>query len=198
MNRLFTKLIIILLLVVLSACNTNSNTISVAELTDRENTILSTTSDNSIVFDFEIDGEYKELTVWIEKYEAGKLVDDRISKITTQINESGSIIFSTPQSSNTENQKTLNIGIGSNGIIGSTNGYDENSDDLDNMASVIGNFPEKLSLNQDKLVLAHICYSNDKNGMRSLATEFYEDPAGNINKLKEYDVAYLLIAEFIK
>lgn len=201
MKRLFTKLIIVLSLFVLSACNnsdSSSNTISVAELTDRENIILSTTSDKSFVFDFEIDGEYKEVSVWIEKYEAGELVDDRLSKITTQINKSGSIIFSKPKSSNTEKQNTFNIGIGSNGITGSISGYDLNSDDLYNMASVGGSFPEKLRLNKDELVLANICYSNDENGMSSLTTDFYEDPVGNINKLKEYDVAYLLKAEFIK
>lgn len=61
-----------------------------------------------------------------------------------------------------------------------------------------GSFPGELSLNQGELVLANICYSNDENGVSSLITDFYKDPAGNINKLKEYDVAYLLKAEFIK
>ena len=201
MKRIFTKLIIVLLLFVLNACNNsdfNSNTISVAKLTDRENTILSTTSDKSFIFDFEIEGEYKEVSVWIEKYEVGELVDDRLSEITTQINESGSIIFSNPKTSNTEKQHTFNIGIGSNGSTESISGYDTNTIDLDNMASVWGSFPEELPLKQDELLLANICYSNDEHGMSSLTTEFYEDLEGNINKLKEYDVAYLLKAEFIK
>ncbi len=186
---------------VLSACNksdSNSNTISVADITDRENIILSTTTDKSFVFDFEIDGEYKEVSVWIEKYEDGELVDDRLNEITTQIKESGSIIFSSLKSSSTGKQQTFNIGIGSDGSTGSISGYDFNSKDLDNMVSVWGSFPGELSLNQGELVLANICYSNDENGVSSLITDFYKDPAGNINKLKEYDVAYLLKAEFIK
>ena len=201
MKRIFTTLIIVLLLFVLSACsnsNSNSNTISVAELTDRENTILSTTSDKSFVFDFEIDGEYKEVSVWIEKYEAGELVDVRLSEITTQIKENGSIIFTNPKTIETEKQHTFNIGIGSNGGTASISGFDTNSIDFDTMASVWGSFPEELPLNQDELVLANICYSNNDSGMSSLTTDFYEDPDGSINKLKEYDVAYLLKAEFIK
>ncbi|MDQ0159406.1 hypothetical protein [Alkalibacillus salilacus] len=201
MKRLFTKLTIIFVLIVLSACNnsdSNSNTISVSETTDRENIILSTTTDKSFVFDFEIDDEYKEVSVWIEKYEAGELVDDRLSNVKTQISESGSIVFSNSKNSNTENQHTFNIGIGSNGSTGSISGYDLNSNDLDNMASVWGSFLEELSVDQDELVLANIGYSNNENGMSSLSKDYYEDPEGNNNELKKYDVAYLLKAKFIK
>ncbi|QUW23614.1 hypothetical protein JSQ81_08980 [Sporosarcina sp. Marseille-Q4063] len=80
MKRFF--IIVALLVFVLSACVTNnakSNTISAVGLTERENAILSTTSDISFVFDFNTDSEYKEVSVWIEKYELGKLVDDKIS-----------------------------------------------------------------------------------------------------------------------
>ena len=201
MKRLFETLIIVLLTFTLSACsnsNSNSNTISTVELTERENTILTTTSDKSFIYDFKIEGEYKEVSVWIEKYEAGELVDDRLSEITTQIRENGSIIFTNPKTNEKEKQHTFNIGIGSNGGTASISGYDTNSNDLDNMASVWGSFSEEITLNQGELVLANICYSNDENGMSSLTTDFYEDPEGNMNKLIEYDVAYLLKAEFIK
>ncbi|MBU6081201.1 hypothetical protein [Allobacillus halotolerans] len=201
MKRLFTKLIIVLLFVVLSACNSssnsNTNTLSVAELTERENAILATTADKSFVFDFETDGEYKEVSVWLEKYEAGELVDDRLSEITTNINENGSIIFSNTKSNNTEKQQPFAIGIGSDGSTGSTSGFDVNSNDLNDMASVWGSFPEELSLDQDELVLAYIGYSDDKN-MSSLTTDFYENPEGNENKLEEYNVAYLLKADFVE
>ncbi|WP_077602911.1 hypothetical protein [Oceanobacillus sojae] len=61
----------------LAACGQNesdANTISISELTEREDVILSVTSEQSFVFDFNIDDEYKEVAVWIEKYEAGNLV----------------------------------------------------------------------------------------------------------------------------
>src|SRR5699024_8608415 len=198
MKRLFTNLIIILLLVVFTACNSdsNSNTISVSELTDRENTILSTTSDQSFVFDFDTGGEYKEVSVWIERYEAGELVDGQLSEITTKINERGSIVISSPEISHTEKRHIFNIGIGSNGSTGSLSDYDTNSIDLDAMASVWGSFPEKLPLNEDEFVLAYIGYS--ENSMRSLTADFFKDSQGIINELKEYDVIYLFKAKFMK
>src|SRR5699024_3188990 len=96
MKRSFVTLVLVLLVFALVACNdsnSKSNTISAVELTDRENMILSTTSDQSFVFDFKIGSEYKEISVWIEKYEVGELVDDRLSHITTEVEESGSIMF---------------------------------------------------------------------------------------------------------
>ncbi|MGD7018494.1 hypothetical protein ACQCVC_20690, partial [Bacillus altitudinis] len=79
---------IVLLAISLNACDDNSpqsNTLSVAEPTERENAILATTADRSFVFDFSIDSEYKEASVWIEKYEAGTLADDQINKLTAPV-----------------------------------------------------------------------------------------------------------------
>lgn len=86
-------------MVILSACGGHSkpeeNIISAAELSERENAILSTTANQSFVFDFNVDGKYKEASVWVEKYESGKLVNDSISGIKSDIKENGSIIFTT-------------------------------------------------------------------------------------------------------
>jgi hypothetical protein len=201
MKRLFAILMLALLVFTLSACdnnNTKSNTISVVELTEKENAILSTTSDKSFVFDFNIDSEYKEVSVWIEKYESGDLVDDKLSHITTQVEDNGSIIFATPKTDYNEKQKTFNIGISSNGGTASISGYDTNSDGLDNMSSVWSNFQGEKTSIEGEVVLASICFSNDKNDMSSLTTNFYEDIEGHMYELEKYDIAYLLKTEFIK
>lgn len=201
MKRLFAILILGLLTLALSACSNNNaadlNTISASELTERESAILSTTSDTSFVFDFNIDNEYEEVAIWIEKYESGNLVDDRLGHITTQTEQNGSIIF-TLSKNNNENTNIFNVGVGADGGTASMNVSDENLNGLENMESVWGNIPEKKALDNGEVVLANICYSNDENGMQSLTTDFFEDAAGHINELEEYDVAYLLKAEFIK
>ncbi|WP_170140703.1 hypothetical protein [Oceanobacillus arenosus] len=53
-------------------------------------------------------------------------------------------------------------------------------------------------MSQGEFVLAHIFYPNDENVMSSLITEFYEDAEAQLDELQEYDVAFLLKAEFIK
>lgn len=200
MKRLYAILILALMVFALNACdNSNStNTISVVELTEREDAILSTTSDKSFVFDFNIDNAHKEVSVWTEKYESGELVDDKLSHITTEVEESGSIIFATSKTNEKEIQSTFNIGIESNGGTYSISNFDTNSKVLDNMSSVWGNFQGEETSNQGEIVLANICYSEDENTMSSLSTDFYEDPEGHMDELEEYDVVYLLKAEFIK
>lgn len=198
MNRLL--MILALLIFLLSACSNNdskSNIISAVELTERENAILSTISDKSFVFDFNIDSEYKKVSVWIEKYEFGEMVHDKISPITTQVEGNGSIIFATSKVDDNQKQHTFNIGISSIGSTGSISGLDTSSFDLDGMSSVWGSFQEVNNSVEGEVVLASICYSTDGH-MRSLTTDFYQDVDSHMNELENYDVVYLLKAEFIK
>lgn len=197
MKKLFS--IVALSICMLSACvntDSQSNTISTVELSERENAILTTTSDKSFVFDFDIDDEYKKLSVWVEKYEIGKLVDDKISSIITSVEERGSIIFATSNADRSRNIQTFNIGITGNDGAGSISGYDEDAANLDKMSSVWGDFPEEKKPIEGKIVLAAICYSSDESGISSLSTDFYKDAEGHMTELEKYDVVYLVKAEF--
>ncbi|MFD1068203.1 hypothetical protein [Oceanobacillus locisalsi] len=167
------------------------------ELTEREDAILSTASDKSFVFDFNVDDEYKEAAVWIEKYEAGNLVDNRLGYITTEAERSGSIIFTLSEDVNDANN-IFNIGVSTEENLTSAHVPDEKSNDIENMLSEWGSIPEKVALDNGEVVLANISYSDDENGMHSLTTDFYEDAADHMNELEQYDVVYLLKAEFSK
>ncbi|MCH1626738.1 hypothetical protein [Fredinandcohnia quinoae] len=201
MKRIFVILLLALSIFTLSACNnknSKSNTISVVELTERENAILSITSDESFVFDFNIDSEYKEASVWIEKYETGKLVNDKISQITSQIEGNGSIIFTTSKIDNNEKHLAFNIGLSSSGSTGSTNGLDTISDGKVNMSAVWGTFQGENTSIDGQVVLASICYSKNESVMNSISTKFYQDAESHLNELAEYDVVYLIKTEFLK
>lgn len=197
MKKLFS--IVALSVCMLSACVTNdsqSNTISTVELSERENAILTITSDKSFVFDFDIDDEYKGLSVWVEKYEFGKLVDDKISSIITPVEKSGSIIFATSKADRSRNSQTFNIGINGNEGTGSISSFDEEAADLDKMSSVWSDFQEEKKPIEGEIVLAAICYSSNESGMSSLPTDFYKDVEGHMSELEKYDVVYLVKAEF--
>ena len=198
MKRTLTILLSALLLFILSACDdSNSNTVSVAELTDRERTILLSSSDKSFVFDFNINKEYKEVTVWIEKYESGNLVEDKIADLTAQVDGDGSIIFTTPKLNDNQKQTTFNIGISGKDGDSSSSAFDPKSNEVDDMSSVWGYFAGENTIIEGETVLASICYSNDGR-MNSLSADFYQDVAGHINELEKYDVVYLFKADFIK
>lgn len=199
MKKLFA--ILVPLVFVLSACKSNdaiSNTISVAELTERENAILSTTSDQSFVFDFNVDNDLDEVSVWIEKYESGKLVDDQISFMTSSVEESGTIVFANSNRDGNQKYPSFNIGVSSKGSTSSIRGFDSDPRDLGEMSSVWSHFQEAShSIVEGEVVLASICYSSEGT-MSSLTTDFYKDVESHIDELKKYDVAYLLKTEFKK
>lgn len=98
MKRIFVLLLAMPIAITLVSCSQKEtkaeNTISVANLTNREEAILSITSDNSSVFEFQLDNrKYKQLSLWVEKYELGKLVNEEINFMTTEIEGKGTIIF---------------------------------------------------------------------------------------------------------
>ncbi|MBD8033337.1 MULTISPECIES: hypothetical protein [Solibacillus] len=195
-SLVFSALALILLLLNYFLFDSNKNTISVAELTDRENAILSSSADQSFVYDFNTDKEYKEVTIWIEKYESGNLIEDKIGELSTQVEGDGSIIFTTSKNSISK-QPTFNMAVGGKEGVSSISAYDANSKDLDDMSSVWGSFRGDNTSIEDEVVLGSICYSNDGR-MNSLSAEFYQDVNGHINEIEKYDVVYLLKANFNK
>lgn len=186
----------------LSACannNTEANIIVRAELTDRENAILSTTSNQEFVFDFHIESEYKEAAVWIEKYEFGKLVDERIGYLTTEIENNGSIILTMDDLNASENQIFFNIGINSNGVTGSSTISEIiSTKGRDSRSSLGGSITDKMEITNDAMVLASIVFAWDKSSMSSFPNEFYIDAERGNSELENHEVVYLLKSAFTK
>jgi hypothetical protein len=203
MRRVLFSGIAILLVFVLGACEEKNtikskskpnNSITVAELTDRETAILSATSEQSFVFDFKLDPTFKNVSVWVEKYESGELVGE-IGKITTEIKEEGYIIFSKSRVLEETNQSIFSIGINSDksNVSGSTQ---DTSPDKES-AGIFGTNPllENAQFNI-KMLLAVLCYKKGGYGLSTPSSEFYSDPEGHNDELKNYDIVYLLRSEF--
>ncbi|ASS95144.1 hypothetical protein [Peribacillus simplex] len=199
MKKIFLSIILSLLSLSLVACKANDpkseNNLSVPELTAREKAILENTAEHSFLIDFNIDDTYKEMSVWVEKYEFGKLVEDEKGRMTTGVEKNGTIIFTTSKTDEEQDQSMFNISIqNDDGITTAT--YPETIDEKD--SSVSGSAGQLNINSTNKLALASICYSSGNEGIRSLSTDFYGDMDGHMEELKEYDVVYLLRSEFTK
>lgn len=194
---LFAMILATSLALIFSACDDSvdtNNTISEAELTDRESAILSATTDKSFVFDFNIDSTYNELSVWVEKYELGELVDDKIAHLTTNVKDNGQIIFSLLESYDDENLSMFNVSIVDEGGTSRGSYLDEI---LEGASSTWGsNQAENIAI-EGEIVLANITFSEDT-GMSSLSTDFFSDVENHLDEIKDYDVVYLLKSEFIR
>ncbi|MFK9118150.1 hypothetical protein ABEI56_13385 [Peribacillus castrilensis] len=199
MKKIYLSIILSLLSFSLVACKADDqkseNILSVPELTAREKAILENSSEHSFLIDFSVDDTYKEMSVWVEKYEFGKLVEPEMGRMTTGIEKNGTIIFTTSKTDDDQKRSMFNVSI-QNDDGTDTVTYPEKIEKKD--ASVWGS-PDKIVINKDnKPVLASICYSSNQEGIYSLSTDFYGDMEGHMDELKEYDVVYLLRSEFTK
>jgi len=199
MKKIILSIILSLLSFSLVACKADDqkseNILSVPELTAREKAILENSSEHSFLIDFSVDDTYKEMSVWVEKYEFGKLVEPEMGRMTTGIEKNGTIIFTTSKTDDDQERSMFNVSI-QNDAGTDTVTYPETIDEMD--SSVWGN-AGKLKINStNKLALASICYSSGNEGIRSLSTDFYRDTEGHMDELKKYDVVYLLRSEFTK
>lgn len=202
MKRL-SIILVALLVLLLSACQNDqskSNVIFASELNDKENIILTTVSEQSFVFDYQIDTEYSEVIVWIEKYQSGELQDDKIGYISTEpAEDSGTIILSTSKPMSQEEQQTYYIGIGDEGKTASSSIVLDQKSNTDHFSMVSGQIVEEKALDDEKEnVLATIAYSDNEYGVSSISSDFYEDPETHLDELKEYDEVYLFKAKFVE
>jgi len=133
---------VVLLIFLLSACGNStsqSDVISPAELTEREDAIISTISDESFVFDYKIEAEYEEVSMWMEKYESGKLVDDKINEMTTQVaKESGTIILAKSKANEGETKQNYYIGVSDENGLTSMVAAEEKLDNTEYSSGVSG------------------------------------------------------------
>ncbi|MDP1419572.1 hypothetical protein Q8G35_14290 [Peribacillus simplex] len=199
MKKIFLSISLSLLSLSLVACKADDpkseNNLSVPELTAREKAILENTAEHSFLIDINVDDTYKEMSVWVEKYEFGKLVEPEMGRMTTAVKDNGTIIFTTSKTVADQKLSMFNISI-QNDDGTDTVTYPETIDKMD--SSVWGN-AGKLKINSTKkLALASICYSSGNGGIRSLSTDFYGDMDSHMDELKEFDVVYLLRIEFTK
>ncbi|WP_010530575.1 hypothetical protein [Lentibacillus jeotgali] len=198
-RRLGILILTIIFAFVLSACdndssniNTDTNTISSTDLSKMEKAILSTTSDESFVFNFNIDNKYNEMSVKVEKYKKGDLVDDKLTQISLEVSDGEGTIIITSQKDNAEvNHSAFNIGISSGGSTGSTSVLDN---DIEKKGTM-GTFQEnEISIENGEAVLSGIAISNNENNSMSFRSNFYEDSS----EMKKYDVVYLFKAKPIR
>lgn len=174
----------------LSACEgTDINVVSIANLSEREDAILSATTNHSQVFDFKTDESYKKLTVMIEKYEFGKLTGT-IHEITGEINKEGMIIFTS------SNDKVSKFTI----IISDNGGYisGESKETLNkNVFSVYNNaFHEKTKISSN-MVIASIIQSTGTI-VEGLPEDLDYTDEQSMDVIKKYEVVYLVKCEFKK
>ncbi|PIC69970.1 hypothetical protein CSV77_10830 [Sporosarcina sp. P16b] len=185
----------------LSACAaTDTNKLTMPELTDREKQILETAANTAFVFDYTADQNYKKVTLWVEKYNKGKKVAEPISELSTPLpgeSTKGSIVLTVTQ---TLEEELLFSASVSDAKGSASVSNQEELKSMDDMAILFNTNPQEGLLLSDNMLLAGIIYTSTTEGSptSTLSNDFYEQKEGYLDELKEYDVVYVLRASFEK
>lgn len=197
----WTSIMILSCLLVLSACAaTDTNKLTIPELTDREKQILETATNTAFVFDYTADQNYKKVTLWVEKYKEGKKVAEPISELSTPMpgeSTKGSIVLTVTQT--LEEELLFSASVSDAKGAASVSNQEELKT-LKDMATLFNTNPQEGLLLSENMLLAGIIYTSTTEGAptSTLSSDFYEQKEGYLDELKEYDVVYVLRASFEK
>ena len=187
-------LLIILILLTFVACSSQPNMVTVAELTEREELILSTTTDQYFVYDFySEDKGSKELSIWMEKYEAGKQVGEKQNHTSAQVNQEGTIMITMQDHKETQQKSTHLVIQDQSGT--SMVSFNDTIAEIEFAASLSGNLQDELQINDEEVVLGYVAYTM-ASSISGLTLDFYGDPQSNMKELEKYDLVYLIKAQF--
>lgn len=172
------------------------NELKLITRTDREETIIGALADQAFIFEFQVDESYKELKVWVETYQLGEKQDNEKHIKDAAITKSGTIIFSNTAvgGKNINNQR---VGI----ITDTGGGYTSYANELTmfdehgyTMMSAVND--TAIEVTEEPIILAGLLYGEDE--VQSLSSEFFNESSENTDALKDYELAYILKAQFSK
>lgn len=187
------------LLFLLGACSNReaeeNNTIVVAELSAREKTLLHAAAGN-ILFIYNLSLESQGvLNVWVEQYEYGELIEEKIGSVEATVGKTGQILVAlieVPQSKQT---------IVRVAIINDT-GYESNEGTIAlpdigafGYGALISN--EGTTLKKD-MAIGQLIYSGESNFFKTSWENLGNNPVEIIKELKNPPEVYLIRSSFKK
>lgn len=171
--------------------NMNENKIYPRELIQSEKDLLSLVGFNDTIeiFDFETDGSFKRVNIWLEVYEDGKLLEDR-GKMSLNLDyEKGLIAVKV----NKDETYDWRVSVKTKEQISSM--AFESTDDFlkDESNSVASSYLEETLIENEKPIVLEIFLFDSDTSTTVYGLQSYEK---NPEVLEEYDYAYLLKCEF--
>lgn len=195
MRKIGIRISFVLFLCLLAACSNETkvdNVLTNVELSDREKLLLASASDESFVFEFRAKDENKQVSLWVDKYEFGKLTEEHIGRLTTEIEEKDLLILSISKIPLDEEMLIFNTIVGHGTSFSKVTAQQLSPTESQ---SIWGSNPLETIPISNQMVLATMCYAKG-NGMSSLSSEFYTDIDNHISEIANYDVVYVLKSEF--
>lgn len=178
---------------------TEKNTMEYPKLTAREETILERTTEQYLIYEYQIDKSYNHLKLWVEAYEKGKLAESEVLLLNSEVEGSGTIILNTIKKVDATTGNILNLSV--------TSGNGSNSSSirtqLPYMASDQTFTVWKSTIADEKnieseMILGYMIYGHSNETESYNYEELSENPEKIIKELSGYKEVYIVKSKFIK
>ena len=185
-----------LILCVLTACTSGGKTksqVQALDLDDKEQWLMEMVTEQAFVFDYQTNKTDHLLSLWVEKYEAGKLVEENLVELSSEMEKEGSLIFATSKQVEDSKEVTIHLGAGNEDGYVSMVTTVSLAVPNDELMTIFEKIEKKKTIEAGKeLVLATIAHTHSDTTITSIHPDFYDNPADNLDAIKKYDILYVL------
>lgn len=177
------------------------NSIGQADLSERDDMLLSLGGSRYFAFDFRADETYGYIKTWIERYENGKKTKT-FGRMTTRLEpgKAGMFVVLMNEKDFARNDWTMAISSGRS--------LSNDESTQDNPIMEAGNCGSAPFINQrdskiegEEVALAGIFYDSMQDGtgaVNSISQEYLNDPESHQNELENLDLVFIVKSEFSK
>lgn len=188
------------LVIILASCNQekvekiHKNTIKDSKLDAHEENMLKAVAGNILfTYDVSVDELGGKLEVWLEKYEYGQLLDEKIGGMGSDVFKDGQILATIQKIPDSSNALLKLAIVDESGYSSLENIFELPYNSAYGHSSFLG---EATPLTGD-MAIGQIIYSGEGPlGIKSSWGELVNDPAAVANELKKYPVVYLVRCSF--
>ncbi|MEK4762726.1 hypothetical protein MHH85_21030 [Viridibacillus sp. FSL E2-0187] len=178
---------------------TGKNMMKYPKLTAREETILDRTTEQYLIYEYQIDKSYNHLRLWVEAYEKGKLADSEVLLLNSEVKGSGTIIMNTIKKTESNAENILSLSV--------TSGNGSNSSSIRTQLPKMPSEPTftvwKSTIAAEKnieseMILGYMIHGYSNETEPHNYEEISENPQKLIKELSANKEVYILKSKFIK
>lgn len=178
---------------------TGKNMMKYPKLTAREETILDRTTEQYLIYEYQIDKSYNHLRLWVEAYEKGKLADSEVLLLNSEVKGSGTIIMNTIKKAESNAENILSLSV--------TSGNGSNSSSIRTQLPKMASDPTftvwKSTIAdgeniESEMILGYMIHGYSNETEPHNYEELSENPQKLIEELSANKEVYILKGKFIK
>ncbi len=172
------------------------NVVESVELTAKEKLLVSALSDQTAVFEYQLDGKtYKGLSMWAQRYEYGKFIETIDLRNACGVNKGGNIVLTIFREVKNVSPEMFNVFILQEGVISSQFNVLPGIADL-RAQGLTTQMVMQVEIPESGKVVLMVLHTPGKDGVIPLSQSFMTDHESYTDEICAYESAYIVGCTF--